>query len=207
MVERATAIADREGHERGVLVTGVAHLDGMVTLSDRVVRTYRPRPFRAPGVVDDDPQNAGGSEWTTGVPARLGTRAGAAVVDLVVCTLASLLGGVLAVLVHDAVAAVVGASWAGGAALLGTTLVGGSYFVLLETRWGQTVGKRAAGIVVTDDDGAPPAAWRALVRNLLRPVDFVVFYLLGVVVAGVTRDRQRLGDLFAGTVVREKVES
>lgn len=205
MLDRATELADSESYESGVLVTGMAHLDGMVALSEHVVRTYRPRWLRTPGAIDDDPTVEGGEGWRPGVPAQLSRRAEATLVDTLAVTVVGVVGAVLAVTVEGIVAPVLGQSWVIGAILFGVTLSVALYFFALEARWGQTVGKRAAGIVVTDADGAPPAAWRAVVRNLLRPVDAVGFYLLGAVVAGITADHQRLGDLLAGTVVREKV--
>jgi uncharacterized RDD family membrane protein YckC len=73
-------------------------------------------------------------------------------------------------------------------------------------RDGQTPGKRLLGIRVVRGGGYPVSAVGAIVRNLLRPVDFLpVFFGLGLVVALVTSRTQRLGDLAAGTlVVRER---
>jgi len=69
-------------------------------------------------------------------------------------------------------------------------------------RGGATPGKRAMGIYALQDNGAP-LEWRAaLLRNLLRAVDFApVLYGLGLVTMAVTGRFQRLGDLAAGTLV------
>lgn len=66
---------------------------------------------------------------------------------------------------------------------------------------GQTPGKRLVGIRVVTADGRPITAVQAFLRNILRTVDAVGFYLVGLVVAA-TNDRfQRLGDLVCGTMV------
>ena len=77
-----------------------------------------------------------------------------------------------------------------------------AYFVLLEVLFGQTVGKAIVGLKVTDLAGGP-IGWRpALIRNVLRVIDwFPGFYLLGALVARFSRRRQRLGDHLAGTIV------
>ena len=77
-----------------------------------------------------------------------------------------------------------------------------SYFALLEVLFGQTVGKAIVGIKVTDLAGGR-IGWRpALIRNVLRVIDwFPGFYLLGALVARFSPRRQRLGDHLAGTIV------
>jgi hypothetical protein len=78
-----------------------------------------------------------------------------------------------------------------------------AYFVLLEWLWnGQTIGKRRAGLRVIGPDGEPARFTAVLIRNLLRPVDFLPgWYALGVVMIFLTPRSQRLGDLAAGTYV------
>jgi uncharacterized RDD family membrane protein YckC len=67
---------------------------------------------------------------------------------------------------------------------------------------GATPGKRALGIMVLHDDGTPVAWTAALVRNLLRAVDFLpVGYGFGLMAMLMSRDFKRLGDITAGTVV------
>jgi len=72
-----------------------------------------------------------------------------------------------------------------------------------EALWnGQTPGKRVMKIAVLRDDGTPIGWHEALVRNLLRAVDFLpFFYGIGLVAMLINRDFKRLGDLVAGTVV------
>lgn len=85
-----------------------------------------------------------------------------------------------------------------------------SWFVLewLVPAWfeampgGATPGKRALGLIVVRDDGAPCAWGPALTRNLLRFADFLpFFYLGGLLTMLCNRDFKRLGDLVAGTLV------
>jgi hypothetical protein len=74
---------------------------------------------------------------------------------------------------------------------------------------GATPGKRALGIMVLHDDGTPVGWPAALVRNLLRAVDFLpAGYGFGLAAILVNRDFKRLGDIAAGTVVvyREPAE-
>ena len=77
------------------------------------------------------------------------------------------------------------------------------YPVLFEVYGGgATPGKRALGIKVTQANGMPVDWLAALIRNLLRAVDFLpVFYGFGLVAMFTNRDFQRLGDLAAGTLV------
>jgi uncharacterized RDD family membrane protein YckC len=78
----------------------------------------------------------------------------------------------------------------------------------LEARLGgATPGKRALGLQVLRDDGAPLGWGPALTRNLLRFVDFLPFFYLGGLVAMLSnREFKRIGDLAAGTVVVHRAE-
>ncbi|MEM7356364.1 MAG: RDD family protein [Acidobacteriota bacterium] len=69
-------------------------------------------------------------------------------------------------------------------------------------RGGVTPGKSAVGLQVVHDDGTPVALAASLLRNLLRFADFLPFaYGAGLASMLLSRDRQRLGDLAAGTLV------
>ena len=77
-----------------------------------------------------------------------------------------------------------------------------AYFVVFEALWGATVGKLATNLrVVRADDGGPIGWSGAIIRNVIRLVDGLVFYLVGFICICVTSKRQRLGDLAAGTMV------
>jgi uncharacterized RDD family membrane protein YckC len=77
------------------------------------------------------------------------------------------------------------------------------YYAAFEMAWnGQTPGKRLARLRVLRQSGYPIGPIDALIRNLVRLVDFLpVAYGLGVVVMLVDKRSRRLGDLAAGTIV------
>jgi uncharacterized RDD family membrane protein YckC len=85
-----------------------------------------------------------------------------------------------------------------------------AYFPLLEGRYGATPGKLAAGLRVVDRDGNVPGVAKACIRTLLRVIE-VNPMLLGGVIAGIcvlaNRNRQRLGDMAAGTYVLLKEDA
>lgn len=77
------------------------------------------------------------------------------------------------------------------------------YFAGFEWAWrGQTPGKKAMGLRVLEETGVDLGFYPAVVRNLLRVLDSLpAGYLVGGAVSLFANDRQRLGDLLAGTVV------
>jgi uncharacterized RDD family membrane protein YckC len=80
-------------------------------------------------------------------------------------------------------------------------------YVLFEGARSVTPGKLALGLRVVKYDGSPCGWFAALRRSILRPVDalpFAVPYLVGLATAGLSARRQRLGDIFARTLVVTK---
>jgi uncharacterized RDD family membrane protein YckC len=75
------------------------------------------------------------------------------------------------------------------------------YYVLCEAATGATLGKRMAGIHVVGEDGERLTFGASLVRNLLRLVDCLFFYLVGGIFALTSPHGQRLGDRAAHTLV------
>jgi uncharacterized RDD family membrane protein YckC len=77
------------------------------------------------------------------------------------------------------------------------------YFFILETRTGQTAGKRLLGLRVLGADANRPSAAAIATRTLLRLVDWLpLLYLTGfITILATGARRQRLGDLAAGTAV------
>ena len=116
-------------------------------------------------------------------------RVAAAIVDLalvgaVIAVLAALAGGLTASV------EAVGAGWAL------------YYYFAFESAAGQTLGKKLLGLRVTDQRGEQPALAQIAMRTLLRLVDGIGLYLVGLVVMLATgKRRQRLGDVVAHTVV------
>jgi len=84
------------------------------------------------------------------------------------------------------------------------------YFAIFEWAWrGQTPGKLIMKLRVIREDGRPISFYEAMVRNLLRVIDFIVppFYSIGLVSVFATSRDQRVGDLVAGTVVVREREA
>ncbi|MFP4116777.1 MAG: RDD family protein [Candidatus Aenigmatarchaeota archaeon] len=75
------------------------------------------------------------------------------------------------------------------------------YAFLLEGYIGQTIGKMVMGIVVVKENGEPCDYLASFVRNLLRIVDGLFYYLVGLVAIILSNKRQRIGDHIANTVV------
>lgn len=87
------------------------------------------------------------------------------------------------------------------------------YFIFFEWLWnGQTPGKRLLKLRVIREDGRPITLWEAIARNLLRIFDAVPGFILPIYSVGLisifsSRRDQRVGDIFAGTVVvRERTD-
>lgn len=192
-----------------VLAFPVALLDDRgQRLGDRAAGTVVRRTVSATDTDadgDDEPLAATGDRPSRAADADeeglapLSRRAGAAAVDAVV--LAPLVGAgvfVGTVLVGDA-------RWLAGLDLVvGFLVVPVAYHAVLEAAFARTAGKAVVGVEVTDGDGGTPATWRVLVRNAIRPVDAVGAYLVGFLVASLTDRYRRLGDVAAGTEVRER---
>jgi uncharacterized RDD family membrane protein YckC len=79
--------------------------------------------------------------------------------------------------------------------------LGLGYYVLCEAVTGATLGKHMVGIQVIGEDGEDLTFGASLVRNLLRLVDCLFFYLVGGIFALTSPHGQRLGDRAAHTLV------
>jgi uncharacterized RDD family membrane protein YckC len=67
---------------------------------------------------------------------------------------------------------------------------------------GSTPGKRLAGVRVVARDGSAPGVGALLVRNVFRLIDSLpLAYGLGLVLAALTREHVRCGDMAAGTLL------
>ena len=75
------------------------------------------------------------------------------------------------------------------------------YYIACEAATGMTLGKRMVGIRVVGEDGDRLTVGAAVVRNLLRLIDALFFYLVGGLFALTSSRGQRLGDRAAHTVV------
>jgi uncharacterized RDD family membrane protein YckC len=101
-----------------------------------------------------------------------------------------------------AAAGKLGDAQAGGALMAVGIGWGLYYYFACESASGQTVGKRALNIRVVRTDGAPAGLREVGIRTVLRLVDGLFLYGVGLVVMLVTRERRgRLGDLAGGTMI------
>ncbi len=75
-------------------------------------------------------------------------------------------------------------------------------FSFLEGTSGQTLGKQLVGIKVVDEvTERPPPIEQALLRNILRIIDELLFYLVGFILIETQPNKKRLGDIVAKTIV------
>src|SRR5712691_9898833 len=94
-----------------------------------------------------------------------------------------------------------------GLLALAILVVTSGYFMIWEIVWnGQTPGKRLVGVRVIRENGYPLRPVDAVVRNLVRVVDWLpFFYGLGMLIMLLNSRSRRLGDFASGTiVVRER---
>ena len=132
-------------------------------------------------------------------PAGLGSRFIASLIDTV---FQSAIIMVIA-LVFGIRSPISGLGWSSVASVVLIFIVFWGYHIFFETIWnGQTPGKRAVGIRVLKDGGYPINFLDSVVRNLVRPVDFLpFFYGIGAIVVFCNSKFKRAGDFAAGTIV------
>jgi uncharacterized RDD family membrane protein YckC len=132
--------------------------------------------------------------------AGLGSRTGAAVLDLLIQAVLLFVVGFLGAIFGDAGVAIIA---------VGSFLVIFGYPVVGETfADGQTPGKRLLGLAVVRLDGSPVTFLASVVRNVVRIVDVLPgTYLVGAVAIMATGRNQRVGDLAAGTIVVHRVRA
>jgi uncharacterized RDD family membrane protein YckC len=141
--------------------------------------------------------------------AGIGSRGAAAIVDTVIQSVALLV--IFFALTAGLAAGSAFLSGPGpGAATLSLALfvlavfaIADGYFILFEIIWnGQTPGKRMVGIRVIRENGYPMRPIDAVIRNLVRMVDWLpVAYGVGVLTMLLNKRSKRLGDFASGTIV------
>lgn len=94
-------------------------------------------------------------------------------------------------------------SWMRALLILGFFVLYWGYFALFEALMqGQTPGKKVVGIRVVKDSGRAIRPTEALTRNFMRAVDQLPgFYLFAIISVLVSKEKKRIGDYVAGTVV------
>lgn len=204
MLERVGTIAEREGYDESCLVTGRAHLSGLVDAAPdtgvAVTRVKPPKWLRRSDrewSVEEDDEAESADDQSEPTDATVGQRLLAASVDLVALAFLTVVGALVLALVGGLTLGSAGLEIGIYLGLLGIPL---SYFPLGEWRYGRTVGKRLVGLTVRREGGAPCTLWAALVRHFFRPFEIVLLGL-GFVSMVLSGRSQRLGDRPAGTVV------
>lgn len=138
--------------------------------------------------------------------ARMGDRAFAALLDGATLIPAFAIVVALIALQEHITGSETGVTLHGGPALeaiLFSTIIWCSYHFVCEGMWGKTTGKEVMAVNVRAADGTKCTVSKSLLRNVLRPIDAIGFYLLGFVVAVLSSRNQRIGDKLAGTIVAE----
>lgn len=125
----------------------------------------------------------------------VGRRAVAIIIDTI---LLMIVGYIIALFTGGTTGA--GFNLTGAPALL-LLLIALAYYVVMEKTSGATIGKRVMGIKVVKQGGEPLDWQAAIVRNVLRIIDGLFFYLVGAIVVWVSKNRQRLGDMAGHTLV------
>lgn len=136
--------------------------------------------------------------------AQLGLRVLGAILDSVLVSFAWYF--IIDLWGHQGVVGALNNATAGGKVLSGTPavvllLATAAYWIVPEWLAGVTVGKLLCGLRVRSLGGSPISFVQSIKRNVLRLLDFFPFYLPGFVSACLTPNRQRLGDLWAKTIV------
>src|SRR5689334_9060701 len=125
-------------------------------------------------------------------------RLGAAVIDVVLLAAAMAAIGWLGLPVYQHRESAVGYNTFG---IVIVVLMLWLYFALLESsRLQATPGKLALAIKVTALDGGRIGFWRATGRTIAKYLSAVIL-MIGFIMAGLTRRKQALHDLIAGTLV------
>lgn len=140
--------------------------------------------------------------------AGIGSRFYAITIDTILCLAVFILLGVLAVLFSHmgfskSITLDHASPWLIAAGILVTFVFFWGYFLFFETRYnGQTPGKMVAGIRVVQDSGHPIDFRAALLRNLVRFVDWLPgMYCVGFLTMFFSPQYRRVGDYVAGTLV------
>ncbi len=75
------------------------------------------------------------------------------------------------------------------------------YFVLIETFYSATLGHKALNLLVLTENRQDIGLEEAFKRHLLDPIDFFIYAIPAIIAIKNTEKKQRLGDLWAKTIV------
>ena len=139
--------------------------------------------------------------------AGIGSRGAAAAIDTIISMVVLIVLAIVAGVAASYSGVTLGnvspsAAWVLAAYVIVQFVVTWGYYVVFEGIWdGQTPGKRFMHLRVVRDGGFSVTFAASAVRNLLRVIDALGVYLVGIVVAMLNDSRKRLGDIVAGTFV------
>ena len=141
--------------------------------------------------------------------AGIGSRGAAAIVDTLIQSVALMVIFLALTAGLAAGSAFLSGSGPGAATLslalfvLAVFAIADGYYILFEIIWnGQTPGKRMVGIRVIRENGYPMRPIDAVIRNLVRMVDWLPgAYGVGVLTMLLNKRSKRLGDFASGTIV------
>ena len=136
--------------------------------------------------------------------AGIGSRFLAIALDMLLQLCAYIVLGLFAALLSmEGFLPTLGKQWGIAVVIFLAFLVQFGYYATFEAMWnGQTPGKRWTRLRVIQDSGRPISAFDAILRNLLRIVDYLPgLYGVGIVTILISRENKRVGDYAAGTVV------
>lgn len=128
-------------------------------------------------------------------PVGVGRRAVAIIID-----------SILLIAVGYAIAALTGNTTSAGFAMEGAPAflwfaIALGYYIVMEAMAGRTLGKQVMGLKVVKQNGEALDWQGSIIRNVLRIIDGLFFYLVGAIVVWVSKGKQRLGDMAAHTMV------
>jgi uncharacterized RDD family membrane protein YckC len=75
------------------------------------------------------------------------------------------------------------------------------YFVIIETYEGATLGHKAFDLLILTENRKKIGFKEALKRHLIDPIDFFIYAIPAIIAIKNTEKKQRLGDLWAKTIV------
>jgi len=145
--------------------------------------------------------------------AGIGSRGAAAAIDTIISMLVLIVLAIVAGVAASYSGIKLGnvspsAAWVMAAYVIAQFAVTWGYYVVFEGIWdGQTPGKRFMHLRVVRDGGFSVTFAASAVRNLLRVIDALGVYLVGIIVAMLNDSRKRLGDIVAGTFVIKEERS
>ena len=145
-------------------------------------------------------------------PGGLGKRLLAAIIDILPFAMVDVLVGLRHISEHEAPPASFFEALTAGYermlsdvvgvyAIVAATVLYLAYCILMELRFGATVGKMVTGLQVVGEGGARPDLREVLVRNLVKVVIIRSGMAPLMLVVLFSRNRQRLGDMMARTAV------